>query len=66
MSGHRRMREGHEFLYLRDYPKENIVLSHYMISAWWLHLMYGLEQCVIHPGTVAQIMVTTKNIMNLG
>ena len=39
---------------------------HYMLSVWWLHLLYGLGHYIIHPGAVAQIMVSTNNIMTLG
>ena len=39
---------------------------HYMLSVWWLHLLYGLGHYIIHPGEVAQIMVSTNNIMTLG
>ena len=39
---------------------------HYMLRAWWLHLMYGLGQYVIRSGVIEQVLVITNNIMNLG
>ena len=66
MGGQRRTREVHEYLFLRASPKENIILTYYTISAWWLHLLDGLEHYVIYPGEVSQILVMTNNITNLG
>ena len=37
-----------------------------MLSAWWLHLLDGLENYVISPVLVAHITVIIKNIMILG
>ena len=48
-----------------SFPKENLILTLYMINAWWLHLLDGLGHYFIHPGTVAQIMVMTNNITDL-
>ena len=62
----RRIREGDDSLCLKASPKENIILTHYIISAWWLHLMDGLGYYVIHLGEVAQILVINNNIKTLG
>ena len=37
-----------------------------MLILWWLQIIDGLGNYVIHPGAVAQILLMTKNIMNLG
>ena len=37
-----------------------------MISALWLRLLDGLEHYVILPGAVANILLMTNNIMDLG
>ena len=34
MGGNRRTIEGHNSLCLWDFPKENLILMHYMINAW--------------------------------
>ena len=47
MGRHRRMREGHDYPFIRSFPKENLILTHYMLSAWWLHLLDGLGLYVI-------------------
>ena len=47
------------------FPKENLIIAHYMLSAWWLHLLYRLRYCVIHPGAIEQVLVITNNIINL-
>ena len=60
------MTEGNGSQQLTSFPKENLILMHYMLSAWWLHLMYGLGHYVIHPGAIEQVLVMTKNIMTLG
>ena len=38
---------------------------HYMLSAWWLYILYGLGKCATRLGAVAQILVMTNNIINL-
>ena len=62
----RRTREGYESLCLRAFPKENIILKHYMIIAWWLYLLDILGHYIILVGSAAQIMVMTNNITSLG
>ena len=59
------MSEGHDSPFLRAFPKDNFVLTHYMISGWWLHLLGGIGHYLIRPGAVAHIMVMTNNIINL-
>ena len=66
MGGHRFTREGHESLCLKAFPKENLILAHYVLNTWWLQLLEGLGHYVIRPGSVAHILYMIKNIMNLG
>ena len=66
MDVQRYMREGHDSLCLRDFHKDNIILTHYIPSSWWLQLLYGLGQYAIKPGAVAQLLVMTNNITTLG
>ena len=39
---------------------------HYMLSAWWLHLLDGLGHYIIQTGAIAQIILMTNNTMTLG
>ena len=39
MARHGRTSEGHESICIRAFPKENLILTHYMFSAWWLNLL---------------------------
>ena len=39
MGRHRSVREVHGSIYSRAVPKDNLIVTHYMISAWWLHLL---------------------------
>ena len=66
MGRHRHTREGHESLCIRVFPKGYIILTHYMFSAWWLHLLDGLGHYVILPGSIAYILMITNNIMKFG
>ena len=50
---HRRTRDRDDYLCLRDFPKDNTILTHYMLSTWWLHLLNGLGHYIIQPGAVA-------------
>ena len=65
MGRHRHTREGHESLCIRAFPKENIILTPYIIIAWYLHLLDGLGHYVILPGAIMQILMMTNNIMTL-
>ena len=66
MGKHRRKRKGDDSLCLRVFPKDNIILTHYMIRTWWLQFLEGTGHYVIRTGEVAHIVVTTNNIMILG
>ena len=66
MDGNRRTRERDDYLFLRDFSKDNLILVHYIISEWWLHLLEGLLHYVIHPGAIEQVLVITNNIITLG
>ena len=48
------------------FPMDNLILTHYMISLWWLNLLDGIGHNIICPGVVAQILVTNNNITTLG
>ena len=52
---HRQKREVHDSLFVRAFPKHNIILAYYMLITWWLHLMYVLGHYVIHTGVIEQI-----------
>ena len=38
----RNKREGYDSLCLRAFPKDNLILTHYMLRAWCLHLLDGM------------------------
>ena len=58
--------EGDDSQHLRAFPEENPILAHYILSAWWLHLLNVLGHYVIRPGEIEQFMVMNNNIMTLG
>ena len=66
IGGHRQTRDEDNSLCLKTFSKENLIFTHYMISAWWLHIIYGLVHYVIRPRAIEQVMVITNNIMTLG
>ena len=66
MGGHICTREVYDPLCLRSFPEENLILTHYMLSALWLNLLDGLGHYVILPGAIGQVLATTNNIMTLG
>ena len=66
MGEQRRTREVYASLCLRVFPKENLTLMHYILSAWWLQLLERLGKYVIQPGSFEHIMVMNNNIVNLG
>ena len=65
MGGHRHTKEGNDSLCLRSLPKYNLIFMHYMLSAWWLHLLDSIVKYIIRPLSVVQILVMTNN-MTLG
>ena len=42
MGVQRRTRGGNGSLCLSFFPKDNLIIAHYIISTWWLHLLDGL------------------------
>ena len=52
MVGCRFTMKGDESLCLRAFPKENLILAHYILSAWWLHLMEIMVHYVVQPGEI--------------
>ena len=39
MGGYRCTREGYEYLCLRVFSKENLILVHFMLTVWWMYLL---------------------------
>ena len=66
MGRQRRTREGNEYLCIRAFPKDSLILKHYMLISWWLHLLGGLGNYVILPGKITQSLMMTNNVMALG
>ena len=66
MDRNRRTREGYAYICLRDFPKENLAPTHFMLSTWWFHLLERIGHYVIHPGEIEQVLVMTNNIATLG
>ena len=66
MGGFRRMREIYDYQHLSSFPNKNLILTHHMLSAWWLNLLEGLLHYVILLGSIEQVLVITNNITTLG
>ena len=62
MGGCRCTREVDDSLQLRDFPKENPILTHYMLSLWWLHLMIILGHYIIQPRSLEKVLATKINL----
>ena len=60
------MREVDDSQHLREFSNKKFILTNYIISSCWLHLLYGLGNYVILPGEIEQVLVMTNNIMTLG
>ena len=58
-------REGDDVQHRRALPKKTPTLTHYILSAWRLHLLERLGYCVIRPGETKQVLVMINNIINL-
>ena len=52
MVGHRRTREVDDSQQPRPFPDQNPIITHYMLSAWWLRLLDGLGNHSIRPGAI--------------
>ena len=63
--GHGCTREGHASIFIRDLPKDNIVLTHYMLSKFWLHLLDIIGHYVIQLGAIEHILMMANNFMTL-
>ena len=66
MGGFRCTSEGDDSLCLKALSKKNLILTHYMLSAWWLQIMYVLGHNFIHLEVMKQVLVMNNNIMALG
>ena len=58
--------EEHESLCISAFTKENLILTHYMLGVWLLHLRDGLGHYVIHQGVIVKIIIIDSYVMNLG
>ena len=65
MGRHRLTRGVHDYIFIRAFPKENLIIPYYMISSWLLHLLDRLGHYVVHPGAIAKILMISNNIMSL-
>ena len=61
MVGHRCTRQVHESLFTMSFPNDNLILVHYMLNAWWLHILYRLRHYVIRQGEISHILVIINN-----
>ena len=66
MGGCRRTRERDDSQHIRAFPEKNLILTHYMLSVWWFHLLFTLGNYVIQPGVIELVLVMTKSITTLG
>ena len=51
---------------LKYFPKQNLILAHYMIRSWWIQLIVGLLHYAILPRSSEQVVVITNILMDLG
>ena len=49
----------------KSFPGKHFVLTHYMLSLWWMNFMKVWVHYLIQPGSVDQVMVTTTSIADL-
>ena len=59
-------REGNNFQYPKDLPKQYLTLTHCVLSVWWMNLMAVLGNYVIRPGEVYKVMMMTTSYTDLG
>ena len=60
------MREGDEPKHFSLFPKQNLIITYYIISLFWFHIMDGLVHYVIRPGVIEKVMVMENNLMTFG
>ena len=66
MGGCRHKKERYYPTYLEAYHKKNLILTHYMLIAWWLNILDWQGHYTIHPGSMEQLLLMTKNLTTLG
>ena len=66
MGRRRCARYGDDPQHLRALPEKNLILVHYMLNTWWLHLLEVLGRYAIRPGAIEQVLVMTNNIITFG
>ena len=47
------------------FPEQHLVLTHYMLSLWWMNFLTGLVHYLIQPGAVDQVMVMTTSLVDM-
>ena len=66
MGGLRCKREGDDPQHLRIFPKQKLILTHYILSTLCLKLLNGLWHYVIRQGAIEQVLVMANNLITLG
>ena len=65
MGGHIHIKEEDDSQHLRKFPNKNLILTHYMLRAWWLNLLDGMVYHVIRLGKIEQVLLMNTNIMTM-
>ena len=52
-------------LWPKSFPEQHLVLTHYMLSLWWMNFLTGLVHYLIQPGAVDQVMVMTTSLVDM-
>ena len=65
MGGHQHPSYGYKPECLKLFKNKYLILTHYMISAWWMNFMEGLGQYIIRPGAFEKVIVMATIIMDL-
>ena len=62
----RRTREEYASQCLKEFPKNDIILTHYMLIAWWIYLIAGLGYYVIWTRKKDKVMLISPSPIYLG
>ena len=60
------MREVDVSQWPKSFPEEHLVLTHYMLSLWWMHFLTGLVQYLIQTVEVDLVIVMTTSLVDIG
>ena len=52
--------------WVEAFHKKNLILTHCMLTAWWLNILDGLGNYIILPGEMEQLLVMTIYLATLG